>query len=620
MSSKLSSICLQALAGLSSGLVCFAMAHAAEPAPVKGESEDPFDRVHAAEIKDGQAVQYSTTGLPATAFSRSVGPTGAAAAKPDARAERPLDKIHPELALATAAGRASVPQTVVITFREDMRMPRFPEPETSQPKDAAANVAARERAAAIVDQIKEARRPHMDRRLSNLRDKYGAQALETFWLVNAATVRLPASAIAKLARDPDVLYIEPAQTNARPPDTITDNDVDDGRARMTSDPYFNLNQTSGWIGLLDTGIRPTHVLFNSPSHIAIREDCTSGTCRSTPNPNDDCWNHGTSTAAIITGNSRLGNPYRGVTGITLDSFKVYPAGCGGLNTAATLAAFQRAVAVLDRVIVAEMQGGGNEQSSISLAADNAFNAGAVVIAANGNNGPNASTVNSPANAHKVIGVGNFDVRSLTQVTSQSRGPAADGRIKPDVQTPTNTETASNTSDTALRVFTGTSGATPYAAGAAALVRNFLRGTSFSIDPGQVYSFLILAGQTSYPFNNTSGTGRVVLPTNGSAWWGKVTVTNGAVVDIPISVGGASPNTFDAALWWPETATQAHNDVDVSLIRPNGTVATSSISSPSVFERVRVAGPVTPGTWKLRLRGFSVPTGSQTVYWAAHVRR
>ena len=115
--------------------------------------------------------------------------------------------------------------------------------------------------------------------------------------------------------------------------------------------------------------------------------------------------------------------------------------------------------------MAEMQGGGSDTSAISTAADSAFDAGAVVIAANGNNGPNSSTVNTPANAHKVIGVGNFDVQTLSQIQSQSRGPAPDNRFKPDIQAPTNTETASNSSDSALRVFGGTSGATPYAAGA-----------------------------------------------------------------------------------------------------------------------------------------------------------
>ena len=45
--------------------------------------------------------------------------------------------------------------------------------------------------------------------------------------------------------------------------------------------------------------------------------------------------------------------------------------------------------MLDRVIVAEMQGGGDDLSAISVPRTMRFDAGAVVIAANGNNGPAA---------------------------------------------------------------------------------------------------------------------------------------------------------------------------------------------------------------------------------------
>ena len=85
-----------------------------------------------------------------------------------------------------------------------------------------------------------------------------------------------------------------------------------------------------------------------------------------------------------------------------------------------------------------MQSGQNATGSISTAADNAFDAGAVIIAANGNNGPGAATVNAPAIAHKVIGVGNYDVQTQVQIASQSRGAAADNRdcdTKPDEPVP-----------------------------------------------------------------------------------------------------------------------------------------------------------------------------------------
>jgi serine protease AprX len=636
--------CRTARALLLGLVLLFPSGQASTQAPPRPkEAEDPFNRINATVLENGKVVEFSSSDLPAAAVSQRAAEAEISlnTGKPDAIGEPTREKIHPLLRnMISARAAAGEKEPVIITFRENIRIPRFPQPEVNEPRTSEANRAARDRASEITREIMARRAPTYNRLTAELRDRHQAEVLQTFWLTNAMLVRMPLNAVARLAQSDDVLFIEPEQTlDAPPQDTNPNNDVDDGRARMNSDPYFFCCGRDGWIGLLDTGVRFTHTLFTLPSHIEFREDCTSGTCGSTPDPADDCWNHGTSTAAIITGNGNLGNAYRGVTAITLDSFKVYPTFkvnpaatlCGGLNQAAALAAFQSAVQVGDRVIVAQMQGIGNDQSSISLAGDAAFDAGAVVIAANGNNGPSFSTVNTPANAHKVIGVGDYDAETLALITTQSRGPAPDGRTKPDILAPTRTETASNGSDTALRVFWDTSGATPYAAGAAALVHNLLRcapavasGTpcdsSFSIDPGQVYAYLILSGQQPYPFDNITGAGQLILPAAGQTWWGKVSVGDQATVDIPLSVSGTSPNTLDAALWWPETATQAHNDIDLDLVDPGGAIQDISMSIDSVFERARVAGPVAAGTWKLRLRGYSVPAGPQTVYWAAYVRR
>jgi serine protease AprX len=94
------------------------------------------------------------------------------------------------------------------------------------------------------------------------------------------------------------------------------------------------------------------------------------------------------------------------------------------------------------------------------------------------------------------------------------------------------------------------------------------------------------------------------------------VSNGQTINIPFGVGG-SPNRLDGALWWPETTPQTHSDVDLSLINPSGATVASSISISSVFERARVSGAISPGTWTLRIRGFNVAT--QVVFWtiAAH---
>jgi hypothetical protein len=592
-----------------------------------GENEDPFNQINTALVKNSKIQQFFVQEISRDAFSnRSFQRNKAIAA-----AEQPREKIHPMLKKTLASRAANETALLVINFRDEVKIPRFPKLVTTEPYNSAVNTNVRTRAQQLIQEIKGRRSAAYQRFTQELSANYNATVLETFWLTNAVLVKMPLGAVTALAQRQDVMYVQPNNAGEKPPQNTNNNDdVDDGRTRIVSDPYFNLSLTQGWIGLLDTGMRFTHTQFNNPSHIDFRRDCVNGgaDCNtgSELNPNDDCWNHGTSSGAIITANANQGDAYRGVTGITLDSFKVYPTSfdpntgaCnGGLDTAAAVRGFENAIASGDGVIVAEMQGNGDETSIISTAADNAFDAGAVIIAANGNNGPDSSTVNSPANAHKVIGVGAFDVQTQTQYESQSRGPTQDNRYKPDIQAPTNTETASNASDTALHIFSGTSGATPYAAGAAALLRNWLIGSNSSIDPGQVYAHLILSGQQPSPFNNTSGAGKLRLPIDDWIWWGKVSVSNETTIDIPLNISGATLNNFDGALWWPETASQQHNDIDLSLIDPSGVERSSSTSVPSVFERARVAGSVPSGTWKLRIRGYSV-TGSQTVYWAAKVR-
>lgn len=584
---------------------------------------DPFNKINIAQLDNAKVVQFKTIDLKKDAFFKK--PFDKKQVEEDTIV-RPSEKIHPLLRQWLFERNQDETEFILVNFVDNLKIPRFPEPDIEEPRNSKSNEIALKKAEELIQQIKNRRAKNYQKIMDEFQTNFKSEIIETFWLINGMLVEIPLSAVERIAERKDVLYIEPQNSGEKPPqDSNPNNDVDDGRARIVSDPYFALGLTSGWIGLLDTGVRFSHTQFTNPSHIDFRLDCVNGgaNCNSGSgfNPNDDCWNHGTSSAAIITANSNQGNPYRGVTGIILDSFKVYPNGCGGLNSTAVVRAFQRAVAVLDRVIVAEMQGGGDDRCSISTAADNAFDAGAVIIAANGNNGPATSTVNAPANAHKVIGVGCFDVQTLNQMNYQSRGPAPDNRYKPDIQTPTNSETASSASDVALKSsFGGTSGSTPYASGAAALLRNWLRGTSFSIDPGQVYAQIILSGQQPYPFNNTSGAGKIELPTNGWGWWGKVSVTDGMTIDIPINVSSGTSNIFDGALWWAESATQQHNDIDLHLIDPAGNSRDWSISVPSVFERARVSGAIATGTWKLRIRGYRVRTGSQTVYWTAALMR
>ncbi|MEU5632293.1 S8 family serine peptidase [Streptomyces rishiriensis] len=596
--------------------------HPADPAG--REDQDPFDIVYRADMRTGAAVQAETHPLPDNARYH-----GKAQLKqveePEPRSER--DKVDPKLREWLSARHGDEREQLVIVFADSLTIPRFPEPATDEPRSSSRNRALLERAQDVVRSIEEQRVPTYERLERDLAE-YEARPVERFWIINGIVVDMPLKSVEPLARRHDVMSIEPRHSGEGPGQG---NQVEDGRRIVLTDHMFDngLGVNGGPIGILDTGVRASHTLLSNPSHIVSARDCVNGDAACLDpgpgtgfDPSDDSWNHGTSVAAILTGNGNQGNRSRGVTGITLDSFKIYPAGGGFLDNAAAVRSFQAAVAALDRVIVSTIQRQGVDHlSALSQAADKAFDAGAVVVSIVGNYGPNPSTVTAPGNARKVIGVGAYDVQTGAQTSDQGRGPTADGRYKPDIQTPTNTETASNASDTARHNLVRTSGAAPYAGGAAAMVRNWLRGSSAVIDPGYVYAHLILFGQNTYPFDNSSGAGALRLTTDGFGWWGKVQVSNGETVDCGFGLGaggGATfPNVLDAAIWWPESST--HNDVDLHLVRPSsGSIQATSESVGGIWERCRVTGNV-GGGWLLRITGYRVSSGPQTVYWAARMR-
>lgn len=549
------------------------------------------------------SVRRSTTTVEATDARR---PSGGRKADAQPNVLTRPGKVDPRLtSKVDAAGRegGSERVRVLVVYRDDQTIPRLPEPAMDEPRSSDANVAVLARTRMIADGLRE-RRAAEYRRIDADFEHHGARVVERYWLIKAVAADVPLQAVDAVAAMSGVLRVE-LDEGARPPfDVNFNNDEADARALIRTDPYFS---SAGWIGLIDTGVRASHTLFNAPGRLGVRKDLTTTV---SPNPDDDCWNHGTSSAGILSGNINLTDAFRGITGLLVDSFKVYPKACGGGVPSAAVTAFQEALKEADRVIVAELQFPGNEVSAVSVAADAAFDAGAVVIAANGNFGPNLGTVNVPAVAQKVIGVGAVDVETLAQYAAQSRGPAGDGRIKPDVQAPTNADTASSVNDVATQVFTGTSGATPHAAGAAALIRNFLGGAF--VEPGAVYAHLIMTGSQTAPFNNTNGAGLLKLGSGGVSWRGKVAMVNAQTLDVPNFVA-ATPNRLSAAIWWPEKPA-VHNDIDLALVDPSGVVRATSSSSGGVFERVSVNGPIAQGTWKLRISGFNVPSASQQVYW------
>jgi serine protease AprX len=315
----------------------------------------------------------------------------------------------------------------------------------------------------------------------------------------------------------------------------------------------------------------THQLLSNPPVILGAFDCVNGGADCATGSHlitSDVYGHGTSTAAIICANNNQGDEYRGVTPIRVVSFRVGTEQ-GYVDRVAALMAFQMAVRFRILTIAAPIgDPGADELSSMSQAADKAFDTGTATIAGNGNDffAQGDGTVHAPANAHKAIGVGAFDVstrdtwerpeQDTMAAAFQSRGPTRDGRYKPDIQAPTRTCTAAggpNTDNIGRYRFEGTSGATPYAAGVAILARALYGyGTHFAISPGQVYVYLILSTLIPFgthahpllsdPINNINGAGKLRM-TPGWHYFGTEEITARAHIDIPLAMP-TQPNILD----------------------------------------------------------------------------
>lgn len=230
--------------------------------------------------------------------------------------------------------------------------------------------------------------------------------------------------------------------------------------------------------------------------------------------------------------------------------------------------------------------------------------GMTILFAAGNDGPNSGTVSPPATAKNVISVGNHKNRGSGSPDSMwsgsSRGPTDDGRIKPDLVAPgayvrscraqeaTDTNGASWSSSYYLE-YTGTSMATPNAAGAAVMVREYLEEIAQRPSPqgALVKALLVLGaqdiGSRDIP-NEDEGWGRVNLrnslaPPGGQGIWvddRSVMSGTGNSKSYSFNVSQSS-GLFKAVLTWSDergsrfSSAQLVNDLDMEITSPDGTV-------------------------------------------------
>ena len=230
--------------------------------------------------------------------------------------------------------------------------------------------------------------------------------------------------------------------------------------------------------------------------------------------------------------------------------------------------------------------------------------GLTILFAAGNDGPNSGTVSPPATAKNIISVGNHKNRYSgapdVMMSGSSRGPTEDGRIKPDLVAPggyvrsCRAQEAGDTGTATWRntyylEYTGTSMATPNAAGAAAMVREYLEEIAQRPSPqgALVKALLVLGAQdigTRDIPNKDEGWGRVNLrnslapPGGQGIWVDDRSVMSGTGNSKLYSFNvSQSSGMFKTVLTWSDergsrfSTAQLVNDLDLEVTAPDGTV-------------------------------------------------
>jgi serine protease AprX len=229
------------------------------------------------------------------------------------------------------------------------------------------------------------------------------------------------------------------------------------------------------VAVIDTGIDATHLDLDEGKVIGF-QDFVGGSML----PYDDNG-HGTHVAATAAGegDARADRLYRGAApAAALVGIKVLDNNGDGFEDD-VVAGIQYAVshkAALGIEVInvsLGIPGCSAGTDATSLAINSAHDAGLVASVAAGNEGPGRCTVGSPGAAVKALTVGgmaDLGLGGFYEYFASSRGKTADGRIKPDISGPAMEVTSAEAGVPNGYVdFTGTSMATPFVAGVAALM-------------------------------------------------------------------------------------------------------------------------------------------------------
>ena len=284
----------------------------------------------------------------------------------------------------------------------------------------------------------------------------------------------------------------------------------------------------------------------------------------------------------------------------------------------------------------------------------------LLVFANGNSGPGSQTVLSPATGKNVLSVGATSRGSSAEsmASFSSCGPTVDGRIKPDITMPgssiisanSDNNTGSNNCNT--KSSSGTSMASPGAAGAAALVRQYYTDgfyPSGAATPGDGFTPSAALLKATL-VNSGHDMGNVAAIPSLCQGWGRIQLDNtlqfsgssktlfveddntgfaqgSSGEDRTFGFNVASGEPLRVTLVWtdfpstPAASTNLVNDLDLIVTGPGGATYRGNVfsggqsstgGSPdrlNTVEQVRLDNPPA-GSYSVTVRSFTVPSGPQ----------
>ncbi len=240
-------------------------------------------------------------------------------------------------------------------------------------------------------------------------------------------------------------------------------------------------------------------------------------------------------------------------------------------------------------------------------------------------------------AKNVLTVGAMNARNYTIANFSSRGPVADGRIKPEI-TAHGSLVLSTISNNNYAAFSGTSMATPAVAGSLSLLNERYRQLHSGTNPASAL-MKVLVCNTAEDLGNpgpdyTFGFGmlnarRAVEALEANRYLIN-TINNGGSISQTISLP-VNTQRIKIMLYWtdkaaaPNAATTLVNDLDLTVTAPGATLHRPLILNPlpanindvaiegtdhlNNIEQVVIENPVA-GNYTINVAGFSIPFGPQ----------